>query len=127
MGREPEPSRCPSSRSGLSVSLARQPTDVVDHPLGHRSTRAAPAARTGVQGRRARGRQPEQTEGHPTTSSPLVLTPSVVPSWGGQALDGAEALWHSQMAYGVGPHPMYSSDGRSTPRSATGRRSAPAS
>ena len=38
----------------------------------------------------------------PTPSSPLGLSARVAPSWGGQARGGAEALWGSQMAYGMG-------------------------
>ena len=47
----------------------------------------------------------------PTPSSPLGLTARVAPSWGGQATGGAEALWHSQMAYGMGSHQMYGAGG----------------
>ena len=42
----------------------------------------------------------------PTPSSPLGLTARVAPSWGGSAMGGADALWRSQMAYGVGSHQM---------------------
>ena len=42
----------------------------------------------------------------PTPSSPLGLTARVAPSWGRSAMGGAEALWRSQMAYGMGSHHM---------------------
>ncbi len=48
----------------------------------------------------------------PTPSSPLGLTARVAPSWGGSAMGGAEALWHSQMAYGAGAHQMYGAGGQ---------------
>ena len=48
----------------------------------------------------------------PTPSSPLGLTARVVPSWGGQATGGAEALWESQMSYGMGSHQMYGAGGQ---------------
>ena len=48
----------------------------------------------------------------PTPSSPLGLTARVAPSWGGQAQGGAQALWGSQMAYGMGSHQMYGSGDR---------------
>ena len=38
----------------------------------------------------------------PSPSSPLGLTARIAPTWGGQAMGGAEALWNSQMAYGAG-------------------------
>ena len=38
----------------------------------------------------------------PTPSSPLGLSARVAPSWGGQTMGGAEALWGGQMAYGSG-------------------------
>ena len=64
----------------------------------------------------------------PTPSSPLGLTARVAPSRGGQALDGAEALLAHQMAYGMGPHPMYSAGGQVKRRGRLqGCRSAPAS
>ena len=47
----------------------------------------------------------------PTPGSPLGPTARVAPSWGGQAQGGAEALWTSQMAYGMGSR-MYGSGGR---------------
>ena len=43
----------------------------------------------------------------PTPSRPLGLTARVAPSWGGSARGGAQALWNSQMAYGMGSHQMY--------------------
>ena len=46
-----------------------------------------------------------------TPSSPLGLTARVAPSWGGSAQSGAEALWSSQTAYGMGSHEMYRSGG----------------
>ncbi len=48
----------------------------------------------------------------PTPSSPLGLTARVAPSWGGQAMGGAEALWNNQMAYGMGSHQMYGAGGQ---------------
>ena len=48
----------------------------------------------------------------PSPSSPLGLTARVAPSWGGSAMGGAEALWRSQMAYGVGSHQMAGSGGQ---------------
>ena len=48
----------------------------------------------------------------PTPSSPLGLTARVAPSWGGSAMGGAEALWRSQMAYGMGSHQMAGSGGQ---------------
>ena len=48
----------------------------------------------------------------PTPSSPLGLTARVAPSWGGSAQGGAQALWNSQMAYGMGSHQMYGSGDR---------------
>ena len=48
----------------------------------------------------------------PTPSSPLGLTARVAPSWGGQAMGGAQALWGNQMAYGMGSHQMYGSGDR---------------
>ena len=48
----------------------------------------------------------------PTPSSPLGLTARVAPSWGGQAQGGAQALWNSQMAYGMGSHQMYGAGDR---------------
>ena len=48
----------------------------------------------------------------PTPSSPLGLTARVAPSWGGQAAGGGEALWRSQMAYGMGSHRMAGSGGQ---------------
>ena len=48
----------------------------------------------------------------PTPSSPLGLTARVAPSWGGAAMGGAEALWRSQMAYGMGSHRMAGSGGQ---------------
>ena len=48
----------------------------------------------------------------PTPSSPLGLTAKVAPSWGGQAQGGAEALWGSQMAYGMGSHRTHGSSDR---------------
>ena len=48
----------------------------------------------------------------PTPSSPLGLTARIAPSWGGQATGGAEALWNSQMAYGMGSHQMYGAGGQ---------------
>ena len=48
----------------------------------------------------------------PTPSSPLGLTARVAPSWGGSATGGAEALWNSQMAYGMGSHQMYGAGGQ---------------
>ena len=47
-----------------------------------------------------------------TPSSPLGLTARVAPSWGGSAQSGAEALWSSQTAYGMGSHQMYGSGGQ---------------
>ena len=41
----------------------------------------------------------------PTPSSPFGLTARIAPSWGGQATGGAEALWQSQMAYGMSYSP----------------------
>ncbi len=51
-----------------------------------------------------------------TPSSPLGLTAQVAPSWGGSAQSGAEALWSSQTAYGMGSHQMYGSTMRSGTR-----------
>ena len=48
----------------------------------------------------------------PTPSSPLGLNARVAPSWGGQAMGGAEALWNNQMAYGMGSHQMYGAGGQ---------------
>ena len=48
----------------------------------------------------------------PTPSSPLGLTARVAPSWGGSAMGGADALWRSQMAYGMGSHQMAGSGGQ---------------
>ena len=48
----------------------------------------------------------------PTPSSPLGLTARLSPSWGGSVMGGAEALWHGQMAYGPGSHPVAGSGGR---------------
>lgn len=48
----------------------------------------------------------------PLPSSPLGLTATVAPSWGGSAMGGAEALWNSQMSYGAGSHQMYGSGGQ---------------
>ena len=48
----------------------------------------------------------------PTPSSPLGLTARVAPSWGGSAMGGADALWRSQMAYGMGSHQMPGSGGQ---------------
>ena len=48
----------------------------------------------------------------PTPSSPLGLTARVAPSWGGSAMGGAEALWNSQMANGMGSHQMAGSGGQ---------------
>ena len=48
----------------------------------------------------------------PTPSSPLGLTARVAPSWGGSAMGGADALWRSQMAYGMGSHHMAGSGGQ---------------
>ena len=48
----------------------------------------------------------------PTPSSPLGLTARVAPSWGGSAMGGADALWRSQMAYGMGSHRMAGSGGQ---------------
>ncbi len=48
----------------------------------------------------------------PTPSSPLGLTARLSPSWGGSTMGGAEALWHGQMAYGPGSHPVAGSGGR---------------
>ena len=47
-----------------------------------------------------------------TPSSPLGLTARVAPSWGGSAQSGAEALWSSQTAYGMGSHQLYGSGGQ---------------
>jgi len=48
----------------------------------------------------------------PTPSTPMGLTARVAPSWGGQAMGGAQALWGNQMAYGMGSHQMYGSGDR---------------
>ena len=48
----------------------------------------------------------------PSPSSPLGLTATVAPSWGGSAMGGAEALWNSQMSYGMGSHQMYGARGQ---------------
>ena len=48
----------------------------------------------------------------PTPSSPLGLTARVAPSWGRSAMGGADALWRSQMAYGMGSHQMAGSGGQ---------------
>ena len=48
----------------------------------------------------------------PTPSSPLGLNARIAPSWGGQAAGGAEALWNSQMSYGMGSHQMYGAGGQ---------------
>ena len=48
----------------------------------------------------------------PTPSSPLGLTARVAPSWGGWAMGGADALWRSQMAHGMGSHQMAGSGGQ---------------
>ena len=48
----------------------------------------------------------------PTPSSPLGLTARVAPSWGGSAMGGADALWRSRMAYGMGSHHMAGSGGQ---------------
>ena len=48
----------------------------------------------------------------PTPSSPMGLTVRIAPSWGGQAMGGAEALWNSQMAYGMGSQQMYGAGGQ---------------
>ncbi len=48
----------------------------------------------------------------PTPSSLLGLTARIAPSWGGQATGEAEALWNSQMAYGMGSHQMYGAGGQ---------------
>ena len=48
----------------------------------------------------------------PTPSSPLGLTARVAPSWGGSAMGGADALWRSQMAYGMGSHQLGGSGGQ---------------
>ena len=50
--------------------------------------------------------------GRTTPSSPLGLTARVAPSWGGSAMGGAESLWRSQMAYGMGSHQMAGSGGK---------------
>ena len=47
----------------------------------------------------------------PTPSSPLGLTARIAPTWGGQAMGGAEALWNSQMAYGAGVQQTYGAGG----------------
>ena len=47
-----------------------------------------------------------------TPSSPLGLMARVAPSWGGSAQSGAETLWSSQTAYGMGSHQMYGSGGQ---------------
>ena len=36
----------------------------------------------------------------------------MAPSWGGSAQSGAEALWSSQTAYGMGSHQLYGSGGQ---------------
>ena len=38
----------------------------------------------------------------PTPSTPLGLTARVAPSWGGQAMNGAEALWGRDTMTGLG-------------------------
>lgn len=48
----------------------------------------------------------------PSLSSPLGLTTTVAPSWGGSAMSVAEALWNSQMSYGAGSHQMYGAGGQ---------------
>ena len=48
----------------------------------------------------------------PTPSSPLGLAARVAPSWGGSAMGGADALWRSQTAYGMGSHQMAGSGGQ---------------
>ena len=48
----------------------------------------------------------------PSPSSPLGLTATVAPSWGGQAQGGAETLWNNQMVYGMGSHQMYGAGGQ---------------
>ena len=47
-----------------------------------------------------------------SSSSPLGLTATVAPSWGGQATGGAEALWGNQMAHGMGSHQMHGVGGQ---------------
>ena len=42
----------------------------------------------------------------PDTVEPTGGDGASRPSWAGQALDDAETLWHSRMAYGMGPHPV---------------------
>ena len=37
----------------------------------------------------------------------MGLTAGIAPSGGGQATGGAEALWNTQMVYGVGSHPIH--------------------
>ena len=63
----------------------------------------------------------------PTLSSPLGLTARVAPSWGGSAMGGADALWRSQMAYGVWSHQMAGSGGQVNAELATGCRRAASS
>ena len=53
---------------------------------------------------------------HPTPSSPLGLTARLAPSWGGQAMGGADAVWTSQMAYGTARTRCRAPAGRSPPR-----------
>ena len=48
----------------------------------------------------------------PTPSSPLGLSARVAPSWGGQTMGGAEALWSGQMASGPGAQPMSAPGGQ---------------
>ena len=48
----------------------------------------------------------------PTPSTPLGLTARLAPSWGGQAMGGAHALWGNQMAYGMSSHDMYNAGGQ---------------
>ena len=60
----------------------------------------------------------------PTPSSPLGFTARVARSWGGSAMGGADALWRSQMAHGMGSHRWPAPAARSTRRSATGCRQA---
>ena len=48
----------------------------------------------------------------PTPSSPFGLSARLVPSWGGSAMGGAEALWNGQMGYGPGSPAALGSGGQ---------------